>query len=478
MTGQFPSQASAQKRAVAFNSILASGGLTLLKFLAAFWTGSLGVLSEAIHSLLDVGATIITFMAVRVSDLPADKDHHYGHTKIETIAALAETGLLFVTSAWIVYEAVLRLVTGHNDVDVHPVAIGIMIISIAVDFFRARILKRIATETRSQALDADALHFSSDMWSSAVVLIGLGLVWAGWQIADAIAAIIVSGFVAHAAWQLGQSTLGSLLDTAPLGAVEKLTAIAERIAGVVAIERIRIRPAGSVLFAEIEISVSRMRPFNEIDIIKRNLVAAAKRDMSEAEVSVIAQPRALDTETIHDRVMVIARNRAIAVHHLTVQQIGRQNLAISLDLEVDGRLPLVAAHAIATDLENAIAQELGGAVEVETHIEPLLADRLAGTPLSPDDIDGILGILSAAAASGGIIRDVHNVRARDTEEGIIVNFHCKVPPDMSVYDVHVAIDDLERAVRVARPDLRRAVGHAEPFGIVHPDRAPELQIAE
>jgi cation diffusion facilitator family transporter len=479
MTGRPQTHASAQKQAVALSSMAASSALTLLKFVAAFWTGSLGVLSEAIHSLLDVGATIITFMAVRVSDLPADEDHHYGHTKVETMAALAETGLLFVTSAWIIYEAVTRLTTGHNDVDVHPVALGIMIVSIAVDFFRARILTRIAKETRSQALEADALHFSSDMWSSGVVLIGLVLVWIGWQMADAFAAIIVSGFVVHAAWQLGQSTLGSLLDTAPIGVAEKLTAIAERIVGVVAIERVRVRPAGSVLFAEIEIAVSRTRPLDEIDIIKQDLVAAAKEQMPEVEVSVIAMPRALDTETVHDRVMVISRNRALAVHHLTVQQISGQTLAVSLDLEVDGRLPLVEAHAIATNLENAIAQELGGGVEVETHIEPLLDNQLAGTPLSPNDTNGILDVLSsAAAASGGVIRDVHNVRARATEEGTIVNFHCKVPPTMSVYDVHVAIDDLERAVRAARPDLRRAVGHAEPYGIVHPDRAPELQIAE
>jgi cation diffusion facilitator family transporter len=478
MSGLPDSHARLTKQSVAFNSILASGALTLLKFFAAFWTGSLGVLSEAIHSFLDVGATVMTYMAVRVSDVPADAEHHYGHTKIESVAALAETGLLFVTCAVIVYEAILRLVTGQNDVDAHPVAILIMLISIAVDFFRARILSRTAKETRSQALEADALHFSSDMWSSVVVLVGLGLVWLGWQTADAIAAIVVSGFVAHAAWELGRSTLGTLLDTAPPGATEKLRAIAERIPGVVAIERLRIRPAGSVLFAEIEIAVSRTRPFNEIDEIKQALVDATRREMPEMEVSVIAQPRALDSETIHDRVMVIARNRAVAVHHLTVQQISGGNLAISLDLEVDGRLTLVEAHTIATNLENAIAQELGDGVEVETHIEPLLADRLAGVPLALDDTHEILAVLKTAAGESGIIREVHDVRARATEEGIIVNFHCKVPPTMSVYDVHVAIDDLERAIRVARPDLRRAVGHAEPYGVAHPERAPRLQIAD
>ena len=467
---------SGEKQAVAFNSILASAGLTILKFAAAFWTGSLGVLSEAIHSLLDVGATLMTYFAVRVSDRPADDQHHYGHTKVESVAALAETGLLYVTSAWIIYEAVSRLITGHNDVDAHPAAIVIMLISIGVDFTRARILTRTAKATNSQALEADALHFSSDMWSSMVVLAGLGLVWLGWKTADAFAAIVVSGFVAHAAWELGRRTLDTLLDTAPEGAADKLRAAAERVSGVAAIERLRIRPAGSVHFAELEVAVSRTRPFDEITRIKKALTDALTAAMPEVEASVIAHPRALDDETIHDRVMIIARNMAVAVHHVTVQQVGEDHLAIALDIEVDGRLPLVDAHRIATDLENAIAAEMGRRVEVETHIEPLITDSLDGADLPEADRGEIVAILQAAAEAAADVRDVHNVRARRTDEGLFVNFHCKIRPDMSVYDAHVAIDDLERALRRARPDLRRAIGHAEPHGVSHPERAPELQI--
>ncbi len=477
MTGHDHSSAGSAKETVAFNSILASAGLTLIKFAAALWTGSLGVLAEAIHSLLDVGATLMTYFAVRVSDRPADDQHNYGHTKIESIAALAETGLLFVTCAWIIYEAVMRLVSGHNDVDAHPLAILIMIISIGVDFVRARILTRTAEATRSQALEADALHFASDMWSSLVVLIGLGLVWLGWRTADAFAAIVVSGFVAHAGWELGRRTLGSLLDTAPEGAADELKTIALRVPGVVSVDRVRVRPAGSVLFADMEIGVSRTRSVDDIAGIKQALLAATTAAKPEVELSVIAQPRALDDETVHERVMVVARNQALAVHHVTVQQVGSKGLAISLDLEVDGRMPLVEAHGIASDLENGIARELGPSVEVETHIEPLLIDSLAGIDLPLDETNEILAVLRQAAEAHGSVHDVHNVRARRTDEGIIVNFHCKVPPAMSVYDVHVAIDDLERAIRTARPDLRRAVGHAEPRGIEHPERAPELHIA-
>ncbi|MDR3374575.1 MAG: cation diffusion facilitator family transporter [Ancalomicrobiaceae bacterium] len=462
------------KANVAFNSILASSAITILKFTAALWTGSLGLLSDAIHSLLDVGATLITFFAVRVSDQPADEQHNYGHAKIESVASLIETGLLLIVSLGIIYEAIMRLIGGHNDVDANPVAFVVLLVSIGVDFWRSHLLAKTARETKSAALEADALHFASDMWSSACVFVGLALVLLGWATADAFAAIIVSAFIAHAAWQLGRRTFNALLDAAPEGAAERVRAVAERVPGVVAVERLRMRPAGSVIFIDIEVAVSRTRSMQDIANVKRALITSLKEVMPEAEASVIAQPRALDDETIHDRVMVIARDRALAVHHVTVQQVAGQRLAISLDLEVVGAMPLDEAHRIATELENAIAFELATPLEIETHIEPLLLDRLSGLDLPLDETNEILTILARAADARGRARNVHNVRARRTDEGVIVNFHCKLPPGTSVNDVHTAIDDLERALTAARPDVKRAIGHAEPDGVVHPDRAPGL----
>ncbi|MDR3493193.1 MAG: cation diffusion facilitator family transporter [Ancalomicrobiaceae bacterium] len=462
------------KATVAFNSILASSAITILKFTAALWTGSLGLLSDAIHSLLDVGATLITFFAVRVSDRPADEEHNYGHAKIESIASLIETGLLLVVSLGIIYEAIVRLIGGHSDVDANPIAFVILLISIGVDWARSHILAKTARETKSAALEADALHFASDMWSSACVFVGLGLVLLGWATADAFAAIIVSAFIAHAAWQLGRRTFNALLDAAPQGAADQVRRIASQVSGVVAVERLRMRPAGSVVFIDLEVAVSRTRSMENIADVKQSLIAALREAIPEAEASVIAQPRALDDETIHDRVMVIARNRALAVHHVTVQQVDGQRLAISLDLEVAGTMPLDEAHRVATELENAIALELATPLEIETHIEPLQLDRLAGLDLPLDETNDILKILAQAADARGRAYNVHNVRARRTDDGIIVNFHCKLPPETSVHDVHTAIDELERALTAARGDVRRAIGHAEPYGVAHPDRAPGL----
>lgn len=455
---------SEQKEAAALGSIVASTLLTLAKFAAALFTGSLGLLSEAIHGLLDVGATVMTYFAVRIADLPADDEHHYGHAKVESVAALAETGLLFVASGWIIWEAIQRLRGHGGEVEVGFVAIGVVVVSIVVDFFRARNLKRVAEATNSQALEADALHFSSDMWSSAVVLVGLGFVMAGFPLGDSIAAIGVSGFVCLAGWRLGKRTIDSLMDAAPEGVAERLRDVVDRIPGVVMIERVRARPSGATVFVDLDIAVSRTRSFEDLAAIKAAVVTALKAEMPEVETSVIAHPRALDDETVHERIMVIARNRALAIHHLTVQTLVGERMSVSFDLEVDGRMALAQAHEIASALEAAIEEELGPGVEVETHIEPITVDRLAGFDADPATIAAIARELASAAARGGVVADVHDVRVRATDEGIIVNFHCHADPKISISDLHAAIDDVERAVRATHLAVRRVIGHGEPFG--------------
>ena len=455
---------SRQKVAAALASIVASTVMTLAKAAAAVLTGSLGLLSEAIHGLLDVGATVMTYFAVKIADMPADDEHHYGHAKVESVAALAETGLLFVASGWIVWEAIQRILGHGGEVEVGPLAIGVVVASIVVDFFRARNLKRVAEATNSQALEADALHFSSDMWSSIVVLIGLGFVAVGFPLGDAIAAIGVSGFVCLAGWRLGQRTIDSLMDAAPEGVADRLRAIVDRVPGVVVVERIRARPSGALVFVDLDLAVSRTRSLEDMAAIKAAVIAAVKAEMPEVELSVVAHPRALDDETVHERIMVIARNRALAIHHLTVQSLADARLSVSFDLEVDGRMSLEAAHEIASALENAIAEELGDGVEVETHIEPITIDRLAGLDADAASVAEITADLAAAAARGGVVGEIHAVRVRATDEGIIVNFHCRADPAIAIADLHAAIDDVERAVRATRLAVRRVIGHGEPWG--------------
>jgi cation diffusion facilitator family transporter len=450
-----------EKERVALGSIVVSAGLTAGKAVVGVMSGSLALLSEAAHSLIDCLATVMTYFAVRISGRPADAEHHYGHGKVESVTALAETALLFVLSGVVIWEAGQRLLGGHGHaVEATLWAFGIIIISIVVDFFRARLLYRVAHDTASEALEADALHFGSDMWSSIAVLVGLGAVAAGHPWADAAAALVVAVFVCLAGWRLGRRTIDTLTDVAPAGSAAAVERAAETVRGVVGLDQVRVRPVGDKLFVEAVAAVSRTLPLDRVEALKHELAQAIKTELPRAEVGVTAAPRALDNETVMERVMVIARNQALAVHHVTVHDI-RGRLSVSLDLEVDRRLPLGSAHDIADRLEQALRDELGPDVEVETHIEPLQADA-AGREAPPERVQAVEHALAVIAAGSGMIRDIHNVRVRETDEGEIVNFHCRVDPALPVQAVHEKVDEVERALRERAPSIKRVIGHAEP----------------
>jgi cation diffusion facilitator family transporter len=454
-----------QKERVALTSIAASGALTLAKAIVGVLSGSLALLSEAGHSALDFAATVMTYFAVRISGKPADEEHHYGHGKVESVTALIETGLLFVLSGVVIWEAAKRLLgEASHLVEASIWAFAVIIASIVVDFFRARLLYRVATETTSHALEADALHFGTDMWSSIAVLAGLAGVALGFPLADAVAALVVAVLICVAGWRLGRRTVETLTDTAPAGAAERIDAAARKVPGVVAIERVRARAVGATLFVDLVVAVSRTLPLDRVAGIRAAVARAIKTEMPEAEVDVTTEPRALSDETVLERVMVIARNRALAVHHVTVQAIGGR-LSVSLDLEVDGSLPLNKAHEVADGLEAAVREELGTEVEVETHIEPLQTRGLAGRDAPAERIAAVRDALAEATRTIAFVGEVHDVRVRETTEGEIVNFHCRVDPMLTVQDVHEKVDEVERALRRKFPTIKRVIGHAEPRAI-------------
>ncbi|HVG52299.1 MAG TPA: cation diffusion facilitator family transporter [Xanthobacteraceae bacterium] len=451
-----------EKEKVALTSMAASAALTLAKAAVGLASGSLAILSEAAHSLIDFVATVMTYFAVRIGDKPADEEHHYGHGKIESISALAETALLFALSIYVVWEAGKRLLgaDGHL-IEASVTAFVVMAASVVIDFTRARALNRVATKTSSEALEADALHFSSDMWSSLAVIVGLGGVALGYPWMDAAAALVVASFICIAGWRLGTRTINTLTDTAPAGVAERIRKVVDRITGVVALDRVRVRQVGPTLFVELGVGASRSLPLDRVAALKTEIERRVRSEIGAAEINVTVDPRALDSETITERIMVIARNKALAVHHPTVQDVGGR-LSVSLDLEVDGSLPLSAAHEIASELEAAIEQELGPDVEVETHIEPLQVDSLAGTDASAERVTAMTTALREIAAQVGLVEDIHEVRVRDTAEGEIVNFHCYTNAAASVHDVHDKVDELERGLRRRFPAIKRVIGHAEP----------------
>jgi divalent metal cation (Fe/Co/Zn/Cd) transporter len=262
-------------------------------------------------------------------------------------------------------------------------------------------------------------------------------------------------------WRLARRTIDTLTDTAPAGAADRIRAAVTRIPGVVALEQLRVRKVGKVLFVDLVVAVSRTLPLDRVAALKDRIVEAVRGDSGAAEVTVTTDPRALDDESALERVMVIARNRALAVHHITVHTIeGR--LAVSLDLEVDGALSLGEAHEIASGLEDAVREELGPDVEVETHIEPLQAYDEAGREASPGRVADVRRALAEIAAKVDLVGEIHDVRVRQADDGEIVNFHCVVGPLVKVADVHDKVDEVERTLRQRFPSIKRVIGHAEP----------------
>jgi cation diffusion facilitator family transporter len=368
------SHAERKEHAAAW-SIAASAVITVGKGVAGFATGSLALISDAAHSVVDVAATTLTYIAVRTANKPADEKHHYGHGKVESLAALFETALLFILSGAVAYEGVRRLLAGQSDIEWSWAAIGVLLVSIVIDATRWYQLTKVARETNSEALAADALHFSSDLVNSVLVLAAFGAAAYGFPQADSLVAIGVSLFIALAGFRLAKQTIDSLLDTAPAGLTDEIRTLVTAVPGVASVEALKLRAAGPQLFAEIEIGVSRTMPLDRLSAIKEAVAEAVHQAREDAVVTVTATPRALDDETILERVLLIAAKRRVPVHHVTVQTLeGR--ISVSLDLEVDGRMTLGSAHIVASRLEAAIREELGADTEVETHIAMSMRRRL------------------------------------------------------------------------------------------------------
>jgi cation diffusion facilitator family transporter len=452
--------AHSEKTSVAAISIFASAGMAAAKFVVGIAIGSLALISEALHSSVDVVATVVTWLVVRVSDRPADDEHHYGHGKIESLSALGVIAMLYVLAGGILVESWSRLTEGAPPPAISAIPFVVLLIDIAVNFWRARALHRAARDTKSQALAADALHFASDVLGSIAVIIGLALTAFGYRWGDAAAAIAVAVMISILGLRLGRSTIETLLDRAPEGAAEKATAAIRSVPGVVGVERLRVRMVGPTHFIDAIAEVPRTYPIDRVEQIKRTAQDAVSKALGDADLTFTAVPVARDNESVRERIMVIARNSGLAIHHVTVHDFGGK-LSVSIDLEVDGEMALTAAHDIAHELERSIREAFGEDVEVDTHIEPLEPELPLGTDAAPGRVEAVKAALSRFAADGAI-HDIHNVRVRNTDAGEIVNFHCRAAPSMSVIKVHENVDEIERALRRAFPTIKRVISHAEP----------------
>jgi len=454
-----------EKRGVAFNSVLAATAITALKVLVGITTGSLGILSEAAHSGLDLIAAFITLLSVRVSDKPADADHQYGHGKVENFSAFLETGLLLLTCLWIVYEAMRRLFFHHVEIEPTVTAFLVMLASMAVDWWRSRALRRVADKYDSQALQADALHFSTDIWSSGVVILGLVLVTLGHRLkigwlrdADPIAALIVAGVVVYVSSRLARQTIDALLDAAPTDVRARILDEVARVESVVEVDRVRIRRAGNRYFADLSVALRRNVTFQKSEQVAEDVAQAVHHVIPDADVVVHPIPRAPREENLFDRIRGVAARSNLTVHEVSVQDFGGF-LHVEQHLELDEGMPLKDAHDLVTRLEGDIRAEVPEISSILTHIESEPA-HIEATDEIRDP--GLESRLRRIASEFPEILDMHEIRLKRAGSHINVSCHCTLPDTLPLSRVHDISTELEIRFKQQAPELFKVLIHTEP----------------
>src|SRR5690242_12755006 len=455
-----------EKRSVARNSVIAAVGITGLKIFVGIATGSLGLISEAAHSGLDLIAAIITFFSVGVSDKPADADHQYGHGKVENFSAFIETGLLLVTCIWIVSEAVRRLFFHHVSIEPSVAAFGVLFLSMAVDFWRSRALGKTAVRYDSQALQADALHFTTDIWSSGVVVIGLALVLVGHRmgisslrVADPIAALAVAGVIIYVSSRLARQTIDALLDAAPTGIRGQIIRAVADVHGVLDVDRVRVRRAGNRYFAEVQVALNRNATLQHSEHMSSSVTDAVHRVLPDADVTIRAFPRATGAENIFDRIRAVAARHNLSVHDVNVQDLNGK-LHVEQHLELNERLSLKNAHDFVTVLEAEMRDEVPEIDSILTHIESDSATIEPGDPTFRNT--ALEHKLRRIVAEFPEIIDLHEVVLKRVRDRLYLSCHTTLPDNLSLSQVHDISTALEIRFKQAAPELFKVLIHTEP----------------
>jgi cation diffusion facilitator family transporter len=468
-------QATAAKRSAAQSSVLAALGITLLKLLTGILTGSLGMLSEAAHSFIDLIAAGITLLTVRVSDRPADEEHNYGHGKLESLSAALETVLMVGSCVWIAREAIHRIVHhAHLELRWSVWPFAVLLLSIAVDYTRSRSLHRVAVEQRSDALEADAIHFGTDIWSSAAVFVGLLAAFAGdrlnvpaLQYADPVAALVVAGIILQVTWRLARQTIDSLLDATPPEVREQirrdLIRDLEAADGVLAVDRVRVRRSGSNYFVDLTLSLPRKLTFQRSEQITTAATEAVQRLLPGADVVIHTVPTATLGESVFDRIRAVASRSNLAIHDVSVRQYDGA-LHVEQHLEVPETMTMREAHDVVTALETEMKREVPGIASLLTHIESEPATIATAAQIDPSR--NLEKQLRATASHFPEILDIHEISVTRGHGGaansVQVNLHCTLPDDLPMEAVHEIITNFESKFRLDHPQVARVFIHPEP----------------
>jgi cation diffusion facilitator family transporter len=448
-------------RRTALVSVAAAGVLIALKLSAGIASGSLGLVSEALHSGTDLVAALLTFFAVGVSGRPADEQHQYGHGKAEHLAALFEASVLAVVSVGVAGLAVARL-AGWIEITVDPRWWAFLVVGfvLAIDVYRTFISLRTARRFDSAALLSNALHFGSDFAGSVAVLVGLIAVSAGWPAGDSVAALFVAALVLSAALRLMRRNVDVLMDRAPADAEEAAQRAIEGIEPAVTLRRLRMRSAAGRHFADVVIAVAPDAAVGQGHAAADAVEDAVQQALPETDVVVHVEPAeedAVTREVAHAAAMRVPRVREI--HNINVLQVdGRTE--VSLHLKLPGELSLDEAHAVASEVEHAIEEALPGVDAVRTHLEPLAEEAEGRAPLRVEiahDTEAVTRIVRERTGA-----PPRELRFLQTEDGLLVFLTLGLDPTVPLADAHARASEIEERIRTELPAISEIIVHTEP----------------
>ncbi len=467
--------AEQEKRSAALASIGAALLLTGLKLGVGLATNSLGVLSEALHSGLDFMAAALTYIAVRYASAPPDPGHPYGHGKAENLSALTEALLLLITCVWIVHEAVNRLFFSHVPVAPSAWAVGVMVVSIIVDLSRSRMLMKAARKHKSQALEADALHFSTDILSSVVVIAGLGGIylaglfppgsfWNLWlQKADALSALGVSAIIVKVSLDLGKRAVNVLLDAGDVGLDARIRLALAALPGVDSVKDLRLRHSGPDLLVDLTAVVSSSLLMSETVKLRTDIERAVMSVVPDARVNANFAPR--QGGGLMEELHAGAAARGLKPHAVEILELmeadGLSRRLVEMHVEMNPEMPLAEAHEIISAFEGEMRGRRPDLILV-THMEPRSKPG-EESYASPEQRERIRRAITDIAMGHPSVCDCHSIIARDSLGEASVTFHCRMDGKATVEEAHKAASKIQAELHRELPEIRRVTIHMEPL---------------
>lgn len=466
-----PSPAHSEKNSAALLSMLAALLMTALKLAVALMSGSIGVLSDAIHSGVDLLASGLTLVSVRIADRPADANHPYGHARFENISAFFETLLMMGSAFWIASNACRRIFVAPATIDYSEWPVLVLVLSMVVDRWRSRQMRRVAVRHSSAALEADALHFSTDIWSTLAVLIGLLASWLGARLhigwlhyADPLAALFVAGLILRLSWQIAQRAIYVLTDAVPTEILAQVERAVSQTPGVLGVERLRMRRSGSRYFVDLTLLMPRQLTFSHSEDLVREATKAVEGILPGADVVIHTLPRSLHDETVFDKIRAVAARNNVIPHEVTVRSVAegedRPRLHMEQHLELPEEMSLLKAHQFVRGLEDRIRAEIPEVASILTHIESEPGTIEQSSTLVEDA--ELTAALYKAAATLPEIMDVHAMEITRSGPSIHISCHCTLPDSMPMQEVHSIISALEDRFKQCNPQIKRVLVHPEP----------------